>query len=176
MAKKNYTPSADGHSAEDKALDFFAEAMIEKISTIKDDWRKPWFSPQASQPPMNMNGRSYNGMNSIILMIQQEKNGWQTSRYATFDRITSLNYTKDKQGARKPALDENGEKLPLVSIKKGEKSTPVMLTTFTVVDPETKERIPYDDYKQLTAEERSKYNVFPKLQTYAVFNIKHTTF
>lgn len=28
MAKKNYTPNADGRSAEDKALDKFAELMI----------------------------------------------------------------------------------------------------------------------------------------------------
>lgn len=174
MAKKQFTPNGDGQSAEDRALDFFAEAMIEKISAIKDDWRKPWFSPKASQPPMNMSGRAYNGMNSIILMIQQEKNGWQTSRYATFDRITSLNYATDKQGSRTFATDANGEKLPLVSIRKGEKSTPVMLTTFSVVNPETKERIKYDDYKRMSAEERSKWNVYPKLQTYLVFNLDQT--
>lgn len=28
MAKKNYTPNADGRSAEDKALDKFAELLI----------------------------------------------------------------------------------------------------------------------------------------------------
>ena len=56
-----------------------------------------------------------------------------------------LNYVKDKEGGRTPALDEKGEKLPMVSVNKGEKSTPVMLTTFTVVNAETKERIKYDD-------------------------------
>ena len=174
MAKKTFTPKGDGRSAEDAAIEAFGNLMIDKISSIKEDWRKPWFSPQASQPPMNMSGRSYNGFNSIILMIQQEKNGWQTSRYATFDRITSLNYSKDKQGARKPLTDENGEKLPLVSIRKGEKSTPVMLTTFSVVNPETKERMRYEDYKQMTEEERAKWNVYPKLQTYHVFNLDQT--
>lgn len=172
MAEKNQ--NTNPRNAEDKAMDMFCDLMVEKISSIKDDWRKPWFSPQASQPPMNMSGRSYNGFNSIILMIQQEKNGWQTSRYATFDRITSLNYTKDKQGARNPATDKDGEKLPLVSVKKGEKSTPVMLTTFTVVNPETKERMKYDDYKQMSEEERAKWNVYPKLQTYHVFNLDQT--
>ena len=33
MAKKNYTPNADGRSAEDRALDKFAELMIEKIAS-----------------------------------------------------------------------------------------------------------------------------------------------
>ena len=174
MAKKNYTPNADGRSAEDKAMDKFAELMIEKISNLQGDWKKPWFSPQAAQLPRNLSGRQYNGMNSIILMLMQEKNGWQTSRYATFDRIMGLNYTKDKEGGRTPALDENGEKLPMVSVNKGEKSTPVMLTTFTVVHAETKERIKYEDYKQMTEEERAKYNVYPKLQVYNVFNLDQT--
>ena len=174
MAKKNYTPNADGRSAEDKALDKFAELMIEKISNLQGDWKKPWFSPQAAQLPRNLSGRQYNGMNSIILMLMQEKNGWQTSRYATFDRIMGLNFVKDKQGGRTPALDEKGEKLPMVSVNKGEKSTPVMLTTFTVVHAETKERIKYDDYKQMSEEERAKYNVYPKLQVYNVFNLDQT--
>ena len=174
MAKKNYTSNADGRSAEDKAMDKFAELMIEKISNLQGDWKKPWFSPQAAQLPRNLSGRQYNGMNSIILMLMQEKNGWQTSRYATFDRIMGLNYSKDKEGGRTPALDENGEKLPLVSVNKGEKSTPVMLTTFTVVHAETKERIKYEDYKQMTEEERAKYNVYPKLQGYNVFNLDQT--
>ena len=174
MAKKNYTPNADGRSAEDKAMDKFAELMIEKISNLQGDWKKPWFSPQAAQLPRNLSGRQYNGMNSIILMLMQEKNGWQTSRYATFDRIMGLNYVKDKEGGRTPALDEKGEKLPMVSVNKGEKSTPVMLTTFTVVNAETKERIKYEDYKQMTEEERAKYNVYPKLQVYNVFNLDQT--
>lgn len=85
-----------------------------------------------------------------------------------------LNYVKDKEGGRTPALDEKGERLPMVSVNKGEKSTPVMLTTFTVVNAETKERIKYEDYKQMSEEERAKYNVYPKLQVYNVFNLDQT--
>ena len=48
MAKKNYTTNADGRSAEDKAMDKFAELMIEKISNLQGDWKKPWFSPQSA--------------------------------------------------------------------------------------------------------------------------------
>jgi hypothetical protein len=35
--KKN----ADGPNSEDKALDLFAEMMIEKIEGIQKDWKKP---------------------------------------------------------------------------------------------------------------------------------------
>lgn len=27
--------------------------MIEKISTMQQDWKKPWFSPQSAQLPQN---------------------------------------------------------------------------------------------------------------------------
>lgn len=49
-----------------------------------------------------------------------------------------------------------------------------MLTTFTVVNKETKEHIKWEDYKLLSQEEREKYNVYPKLQTYHVFNVSQT--
>ena len=49
MAKKNYTQNPAGHSAEDRALDKFAELMIEKITNLQSDWKKTWFSPQAAQ-------------------------------------------------------------------------------------------------------------------------------
>lgn len=74
-----------------------------------------------------------------------------------------------------PLLDKEGNKLPTVSVNKGEKSFPVFLTTFTVVNPGTKERIPYDDYKQMSKDDQAKYNVYPKLQTFYVFNVAAQT-
>lgn len=38
---------ADGPNSEDKALDLFAEMMIEKIESIRGDWKKPWFTEVA---------------------------------------------------------------------------------------------------------------------------------
>ena len=61
-----------------------------------------------------------------------------------------------------------------MSINKGSKSIPVFITTFTCVDKETKEKIKYDDYKRLSEEEKAKYNVYPKLSVYNVFNVDQT--
>ena len=173
--RKNYTPNPDGLTAEDRALNVFADIMIDKIKNLQQDWKQPWISPGAAQLPRNLNGRNYNGMNSIILMFMQEKNQWQTSRYATFDRITDMNYAKDKDDKRQHLLtDKDGNKLPFVRINKGEKSTPVMITTFTCVHKQTNERIKYDDYKQLDAKERNEFSVFPKQHVYNVFNVDQT--
>ena len=174
MAKDN-NYSSDGQSATDRALDRFTELMIEKIETLSGDWKKPWFTPGVVQAPRNMSGRNYNGMNSLMLMFQAEKMGYDSPFWGTFDHITNLNYAKDKAGNRFVACDENGNKLPQVRINTGEKSFPVFLTTFTVVNQETKAHIPYDDYKNLSREEQEKYKVYPKLQVYNVFNIAAQT-
>jgi len=173
MAKDHKNYNSDGKSSEDRALDRFTDMLIEKIQTIQGDWKKPWFTENSTQWPKNLSGREYNGMNSLLLMMHAEKEGYKLPVWATFDRIAGLNYTQGKEG-RTPAVDKDGEKLPVVSINKGEKSFPVFITVFTVVDPETKEKIKYDDYKQMSEEERAKYKVYPKLQVYNVFNVAQT--
>ena len=153
-------------TAEQKALDLFSEMMIAKIESLsgKDGWKKPWFTEGALQWPKNLNGREYNGMNAFLLLLHCEKEGYRIPRFCTFDRIQQFN----KPGSR----DKDAK--PRVSVLKGEHSFPVMLTTFTVVDKETKERIKWEDYKLLSQEQREKYNVYPKLQTYHVFNVAQT--
>ena len=166
--------SSDGRTAEDRALDRFAEMMIEKISTLRKDWRKPWFSEGAMIWPKNLSGREYNGLNALMLMLHSEKNGYTLPVFCTFNRVAGLNHAKDKEGNLKPLLDSNGEPLTTVSILKGEKSFPVFLTSFTVVDKETKEKIKYEDYRNLSDEEKEKYSVYPKLNVYNVFNVDQT--
>ena len=153
-------------TAEQKALDLFSEMMISKIESLrsKDGWKKPWFTEGALQWPKNLNGREYNGMNAMMLLLHCEKEGYRIPRFCTFDRIQQFN----KPGSR------DKEAKPRVSVLKGEHSFPVMLTTFTVVDKETKERIKWEDYRLLSQEQREKYNVYPKLQTYHVFNVAQT--
>ena len=173
---KNKQYQADGSSAESKALDTFAELMIEKIQSLQDgqSWQKPWFTESALRIPKNLSGREYNGMNSLMLMMHGEKNKYELPIYVTFDRVMALNYQKDKQGMRSAMLDANGEHLPHVGVNKGEKSFPVFLTTFTCIDKETKNRISYDDYKQMSNDEKQGVNVYPKQKVYCVFNVAQT--
>lgn len=59
-------PKSDGPNSEEKALELFAEMMIEKIESIHGDWRKPWFTEGTLQWPRNLAGREYNGMNAFM--------------------------------------------------------------------------------------------------------------
>ena len=174
MATDKKYPS-DGPSAADKAMERFTELLIDKIKTLQGDWKKPWFTPGLTQPPQNLSGRHYNGGNSLMLMMQAEKMGYEIPVWGTFDRITGLNFVKDKDGNVLHARDKQGNKLPQVSVNKGEKSFPVFLTTFTVINKDTKEKIPYDDYRNLSKEEQAKYKVFPKQQVFNVFNVAAQT-
>ena len=178
MAYYNKSPqnNGDGKNAEDRALDTFANMMIEKIESLgsKDGWQKPWFTEGTLSWPKNLSGREYNGMNALLLTMLCEKKGYELPVFCTFNRAVGLNYQTDKQGNKKQMVDANGEPLPKVGINKGEKSFPVMLTNFTIVHKETKEKIPYDDYKRMSAEEQKEYNVYPKLNVYQVFNVAQT--
>lgn len=166
--------NSDGPSAEERALERFTELMIKKISSIKGDWKKPWFTEGFMTWPKNLSGREYNGMNALMLMLLCEENGYKPPVFCTFQRVSGLNYSTDKQGNHRPLTDANGERLPQVSVLKGEKSFPVFITTFTVVDKETKEKIKMEDYRKLSPEEQAKYSVYPKLNVHNVFNVAQT--
>ena len=152
----------------------WATLMIKKISSIKGDWKKPWFTENFMAWPKNLSGREYNGMNALMLMLLCEENSYKLPVFCTFQRVSGLNYSTDRQGNHKPLTDANGERLPQVSVLKGEKSFPVFITTFTVVDKETKEKIKMEDYRKLSPEEQKKYSVYPKLNVHNVFNVAQT--
>jgi antirestriction protein ArdC len=166
----NTTAASTAGNMEDRALDRFAEMMIEKIETIKADWRKPWFTEGSLRWPENLSGRKYNGGNAMMLMMHCEKEGYKHPVFATFKSV--LNLSLDKDG--NPMKNKDGSIKPMVSVQKGEKSFPVFLTTFTVKDKDTGEKIDYEDYKKLDSTERERYNVFPRSHVYNVFNIDQT--
>ena len=159
--------SNDGPSAEDKALDLFAEMIIERIETISKDWTKPWITEGSLEWPKNLSGREYNGMNALMLLLHCENEGYKIPRFCTFDCVQRMNKPSEKQA-------KESVELPRVSVNKGEKSFPVMLTTFTCIHKETKEKIKYDDFKKLSDEEKKMYNVYPKMQVFRVFNVAQT--
>ncbi len=165
--------AASGESAQDRALNLFADMMVAQIEKIESDWKKPWFTEGLTSWPKNLSGRFYNGMNSMMLLLHCERQGYKYPVFCTFDRVMGLNYNRTSAG-QVPAVDVNGERRPMVSVRKGEKSFPVFLTCFTVINKDTNTKVKYEDYRQMPESEREKYDVYPKLQVYNVFNIDQT--
>lgn len=87
MAKinRNHYASSDERSAEDRALERFADMVVEKIEAIKSDWKKPWFTENTLSWPKNLSGREYNGMNAFMLYLQCESMGYQIPVFMTFE-------------------------------------------------------------------------------------------
>lgn len=173
--KKQNDGLKSGKSREDLALETFTDLIISKIESMQSDWKKPWFTEGVgTRWPKNAAGREYNGGNALMLSLQAEKMGYQLPVWMTFERVTMFNFKKDKDGGHSPAVDNEGNKLPHVGVRKGEKGFPVFLTVFKVINPTTREKLSYDDWKLLPAEERQKFNVYPSQQVYTVFNIGQT--
>lgn len=166
---KNYV-----NEKENAALEKFAELMIEKIESIANSWEKPWFTKGIGAWPVNLSGREYNGGNAMLLMWMCEKNGWKNPVFGTFDRFAKYNFVFDNDGCQVPARDNDGNKLPRLSVNKGEASLPVFITTFTVINKETKEKIDIQTYREMDIEEMENYKVYPRLHVYNVFNIDQT--
>lgn len=175
MAYRKYKrKDEDGLSAEDRALEKFADIMIEKIKDMdKADWKMPWF-PAGVHPARNLDGREYNDFNQVMLMFLQQSMGWKTSRYATFDRIRYMNYERDSSGMFVRQKDKDGKDIPDVHVKSGEKSIPVYLYLKFAVHLETNEKIDFDDYKDLSRSEQEKYRLGTYFRIYNVFNLDQT--
>ncbi len=96
-------------TASDKALQRFAELMIEKIQQVEDNWQKPWLNIKGGGIPQNIDGRAYNGVNSFMLFLLSEKAQYSLPVYMTFMQ----------------AKDSG------LNILKGEKSFPVIYWNFS---------------------------------------------
>ncbi len=162
MAQRKH-PNPPAGQATDRAFDEFTELMISKIESIDRDWNKPWFTSGTVAWPRNLQGRQYNGSNAMMLMLHQEKEGYAMPFYGTFDAYARLNLHGNRDDSQQQ-----------VSVNRGARSFPVMLTTFTVVNRDTSEKIRYDDFRKLDAESRKQYNVYPKNMVYRVFNVGQT--
>ena len=159
---------------EDKAYDQYADLIIKKLKDFQGNWRKPWF---ADGPvwPKSLYGKNYNGMNALMLSLYCDEQGYKIPVFATFPRISSMNFMEDNDGSRVPAVDpKTGEKLPLVHILKDSKSFPVFLSQTNVVHNETKEKIPYSDYVQLPPAEQENYAVYQNYKVYPVYAVEQT--
>lgn len=137
----------------EKAVQMYAERMIETIETLKSGWRKTWFTEGAVCTPQSIDGREYNGMNLFLLYVLCETKGWQYPVFVTFKRIKEL-------GAK---------------VRKGEKATPVLSWFLQAYHTKTQKPIGMPEYNALSKEEKDLYRVQPYLRAYDVFNIEQTT-
>lgn len=144
MAKRN---------VDEKFMSAFTNLMIDKIKDISEDWQRPWIDANGKIGlPQNLDGRKYQGINSLVLYMTSAKNNYNLPVYTTFNQ------------AKKNGLN----------INKGSESTPILYWNYLVKDKASGNKLPFDDYRTLSKQEKEKYNVVPYMRHYNVFNIEQT--
>lgn len=158
----------------DKAFDYFADMLIQKLeSAKKTEWKQSWF-PSGLSWPKSLYGKAYHGMNAFSLMCLCEDKGYKVPVFATRDRIFGMNYQNDADGKRVPAVDGNGDRLPFLHILKGETGVPVFLSNVSVVHVESGQKIKWSDYYNLSDDEKKDYHLYHHRIVYNVFNVDQT--
>lgn len=137
----------------DKALQLFADLMIEKIEEVSDNPSKRWFSVAGHGFPQNVEGRLYQGMNSLILYLLCEKRDYVTPVFMTFLQA----------------------KTQEVNVLKGQKAFPVLYWDFSIKN-ENGSKIKIDEYNSLSDELKKEYKVIPYTKEYWVFNVDQTNY
>lgn len=139
----------------EKANQAFTELIVEKMKELSSNWKKPWISNihGLQGQPQNINGGKYNGINSLALFLLCEARNYSMPVFLTWNQSQELD----------------------LRIEKGAKSFPVVYWNMMVVDKETgKNKISIDDYRDLSDEEKKKWNVIPYMKTFNVFNVDQT--
>ncbi len=147
MKKSNSTTV----SGTDRIVGQFADMMIETITNLQNGWRKTWINTTANGRPVSFNGREYNRFNEFFLYLLCEMKGYQYPVFVTINKANEL-------GA---------------SVKKGEKSAPVLFWKLSIKDAHGNS-IAEDDYRNMSKTERNACEVHPILKYYNVFNVEQT--
>lgn len=163
----------------DAAFDTFADMLIDKIKNQKkSEWKRPWFAEGQLAWPKDIYGKSYHGINALMLTLLCEKEDYKIPVFATYEGIKNLNYKKkDKDSKPQRAVDKDGNPRPWVSVNKDEHSFPVFYSSFTAVmkkefwNGRDKRNLTYREYANLPLEEQDKYDTYKVRKPYYVFNI-----
>ena len=145
------TEKTDKNNSTDRVAEAFAELMIDKIKALQLDWKKPWVNAGFTGMPQNINGRHYNGVNALMLMLLREKEGYKTPVFMTFRQAKAAGY----------------------DVMKGQAGYPVEFWHPVYKDGNGR-RLTSEEYDNLPEEEKSRCTSYPVSRVYIVFNAEQT--
>jgi len=129
--------------------DEMVKTLLEHIEKNPTDWQSGWNNIAAGAPYNGKTNTVYRGMNALYLACIGMQRGYKDTRWVTFNQAKEL-------GA---------------SVKKGEKSSPVIF--FEFYDRATKKAFDSRTVKDMTEEEKAAYlkeNVYVVMKYSSVFN------
>ena len=136
----------------DDALKRFSDMLIKRMEEMQRDWNKPWIVGGVKNGlPQNVSGWTYTGSNAFLLFLHTSEKNYKAPVYMTGGQIHNA-------GAH---------------VLKGEKAVPVFKWGITVRD-EKGNKIPLEEYDNMTDEEKKDYHRYPYIKVYPEFNIDQT--
>ena len=130
------TNNANAQSARERVQqirDSMVKTLLEHIEKNPTDWQSGWNNIAAGAPYNGKTNTAYRGLNALYLAFLGAERGYKDTRWVTFNQAKEL-------GA---------------SVKKGEKSTPVIF--FEFYDRKTKKAFDNRTVKDMTEEEKTAY-------------------
>ncbi len=146
------TNNANAQSARERVLkvrDDMVKMLLAHIEKNPTDWQSGWNNIAAGAPYNGKTSTAYRGLNALYLAFLGAERGYKDTRWVTFNQAKEL-------GA---------------SVKKGEKSSPVIF--FEFYDRKTKKAFDNRTVKDMTDEEKTVYlkeNVYAVMKYSSVFN------
>lgn len=141
----------DKANARDKMMETFVESLVKRLQEIKLNWKQPWINPSALEPPSNIDGRPYGGMNTFFLMLERQEKGYEMPLWMTYLQA-------EKMG---------------VNVRKGEHGFPVFFYHQLIKDKD-KNVISEDEFHNLSKEEQEECTRRWNMTVYRVFNVSQT--
>ncbi len=146
------TNNANAQSARERVLkvrDDMVKTLLAHIEKNPTDWQSGWNNIATGAPYNGKTSTAYRGLNALYLAFLGASKGYKDTRWVTFNQAKEL-------GA---------------SVKKGEKSAPVIF--FEFYDRKTKKAFDNRTVKDMTEEEKTAYlkeNVYAVMKYSSVFN------
>ena len=146
------TNNANAQSARERVQqirDSMVKTLLAHIEKNPTDWQSGWNNIAAGAPYNGKTSTAYRGLNALYLAFLGAERGYKDTRWVTFNQAKEL-------GA---------------SVKKGEKSAPVIF--FEFYDRKTKKAFDNRTVKDMTEEEKTAYlkeNVYAVMKYSSVFN------
>lgn len=163
MAKKKFSMS---NEQKQKYAELFTKALD---SMEQAQYEKPWVSAFHGKPMNYKHKKAYQGMNELLLPMLCAVRGWKVPLFLTFKQVQDmglrLNIELGDDGM--PKFKDNGT-------PEFEKAFPIFKKLTDVY--KDGEKITFDDYDELTEEEKKECRWYSALRVYPEFNIQQTNF
>lgn len=142
----------------DVTMKSFVNAIINNLNNVNCDYQKPWIAKQYLAMPRNINGRYYNNINKLMLLLTSQCYNYPMPVWGTKNSYAKL--------AKELKKD--------IHVLPNAKGTPISYFSFSYVNKENGKKINYAKYDSLSSVEQKNCSRYSFWRAYWIYNIDET--